>query len=237
MIEAKKNILFQKIFSIYNSHIIRKHFNSIRIKGENNLRDLKENLPTIIYANHSNWWDGLIAFYLSYKRWNKDAYIIMEEKQLNIYRFFTKLGAFSIDKSSLIKSYDAILYSINLLQNSEKTLWIFPQGEMLPYNTRPIVFYNGISKIISKIKDVNVLPLTFSYEFVKEQRPDIFINIGQSIKYDDTNIKEFTDFLKKRILELLDDVNYCILKRDFGQFSTIFRGKKSSSEIIDRSEK
>ena len=104
---------------------------------------------------------------------------------------------------------------------------------MLPYNTRPIVFYNGISKIISKIKDVNILPLTFSYEFVKEQRPEIFINIGQNIKYDNTNIKEFTEFLKKRILELLDDVNYCILKRDFIQYSIIFRGKKSSSEIID----
>ena len=237
MIEAKKNFLFEKIFSFYNSHIIKKHFNSIRIKGENNLRDLGKNLPTIIYANHSNWWDGLIAFYLSYKRWKKDAYIIMEEKQLNIYRFFIKLGAFSIDKSSLRKSYDAILYSINLLQNSEKTLWIFPQGEMLPYQTRPIKFYNGISKIVSEIKDVNIIPVTFSYEYIKEQRPEILINIGHRIKYDNTDIKEFTEFLKERMLDLLEDVNLCILKSNFEEFTIVFKGKKSSSEIIDKIKK
>lgn len=234
MIKAKKKFLFQKIFSLYNIRLLKSHFNSIRIKGENNIFNLKPHIPLIIYANHSNWWDGLIAFYLSYNRWKKDAYVIMEEKQLEKYKFFRKIGAFSIDKSSARKSYDSIIFSIDLLKNSSRTLWMFPQGEMLPNNVRPLKFYNGIFKIINEIQDINIIPFAIKYEFINEQRPEIFINIGENVSFDVMDKNIFTEKLKDILTTDLDYINYCINNGCLDEFKQIFCGRKSRNKIIDK---
>jgi hypothetical protein len=41
-----------------------------------------------------NWWTGL-RFFLSKALWNIDAYVMMDIEQMQKYRFFKRIGAFS----------------------------------------------------------------------------------------------------------------------------------------------
>ena len=132
MIEADKNIVFQKMFSVYVRHTLKKHFNKIHLSGEENFLNRNKSLPTIVFANHSNWWDALLPFWLSYNVFNVNAFAMMDHKQLSKYKFFRWIGVFSVDKESKIDSYRSFKYAANLLKSGTNVLWIYPQGIMLP---------------------------------------------------------------------------------------------------------
>jgi 1-acyl-sn-glycerol-3-phosphate acyltransferase len=70
--------------------------------------------PMVFYMNHPGWWDGYMAFLLDkiVLRERFESYIMMEEKQLRAYRFFTLCGAFSVDRrrpGEAERSFGAIL--------------------------------------------------------------------------------------------------------------------------------
>ena len=43
--------------------------------------------PVIMYANHSNWWDGFIAYLLTNRYQKKDDYLMMDIEQMKKYSF------------------------------------------------------------------------------------------------------------------------------------------------------
>ena len=65
MIPAKKNRIIGRLFAFYHKRLIRKHFYAIHLAGKENLETIESSLPVIMYANHSNWWDGFIAYFLT----------------------------------------------------------------------------------------------------------------------------------------------------------------------------
>jgi hypothetical protein len=233
LILDKKNRLFEKIFSIYNKRLLKHHFRKIYIDGEKTFNERDTSKPTILFGNHSNWWDGLVIFYLSYNRWKTDTYVMMEENQMKKYKFFSKIGAFSVDRESARNALKSISYSIDLLKNSSKILLMFPQGKMLPNDNRPIVFENGIGRIIKELKSVNVFPVCFRYEFLKEQLPEVFIKIGKRVTINNTDIKSITSDLRNILEYDLNELRDKIINNELTDFEIILKGRKSNSEIID----
>ena len=234
MIKASKNRLFESLFSYYNTRLLRKHFYKIFISGEENILSLHKRKPAILYANHSNWWDGLAVFYLSKKLWNIDAYVMMDIEQMQKYRFFKRVGAFSVNRGNAKEAMESIEYAVNLLKNRQRVLWIFPQGTMLPNDFRPIVFFNGISKIAQKLGEVNLIPVAFRYEFLMEQRPEIFISIGKAKSTGSfENIKDLTADLNDKLLKELDRLKNRVIKSEFSGFRTILQGRESVNKKVD----
>lgn len=227
MIKTRKIPLFEKIFNFYNTRLIKKFFYKIYIDNSPAFVNRNRNLPTIIFANHSNWWDGLIAFFLSKNIWNINAYIMMDIEQLAKHKFFSRLGAFSVDKSSSASAYKAIEYSLELLKDPRKVLWIFPQGKMLPNDTRPLIFYSGLSKIIEKTGNVNLFSLSFRYEYLMEQRPEIFLKVKPFELKDNWNAKELTSVLSDELTKNLNIQKSEILNSNTSGYNTILSGKKS----------
>ncbi len=233
MIEANKNIVLERMFSIYNKHILKKQFYKIHIKGNISNRDM--NLPTIMFGNHSNWWDGFLAFYLSFDLWKTDQYLMMDLKQMRKYKFFRRIGAFSVNRESARESYESVVYAANLLKNKNTMLWIYPQGEMLPNDIRPLRFQNGLSKLLELTGKVNLIPVVLNYEFMMEQRPEIFINVSESITVDDKCTKqEKTERLNKVLTDLLDRQKNNIINGNLEGYEEVLRGKVSRNKIIDR---
>ena len=235
MIRANKNKIFENLFSAYNTRLLKKHFYRIHLGGEENLSSWEKTLPTIIYANHSNWWDGLAAFYLSKVLWNIDAYVMMDIVQMKKYRFFKWIGAFSVNRNSSRESLESIEYSIKLLKNTNKVLWIFPQGIMQPNDFRPIKFFKGISKIAESAGKLNLIPVTFRYEFLMEQLPELFIRIGEPKWVNRINdSKHFTEELNADLVNELDKLKEKVVSSDIEGFSIILSGKKSRNKTVDR---
>ena len=225
MLRANKNRILGKIFSIYNRNLLKRYFNDFRIEGLSNLINENIHSPLIIYCNHSTWWDGLIAFEIS-ETSGSDSYFLMEEKHLKKYPFFRKLGAFSVVRENSREMLKSINYAAAILsESSNKTLWIFPQGEILPNDLRPIIFFNGLSRIIEKIGECSTASLSMRLEFSGNIKPDIFVKIGKidNIKAPaEFNPKVQTKLFVEKMTANLDQLKMDILNRKLTDYISIF---------------
>ena len=223
MLEAKKTAWFETIFARYNRNLIKRRFHSVQVSGLDFLREKNATIPFIIYGNHSSWWDGLVAFEI-FRQAKLDAFFMMEEKQLKKLFLFQRLGAFSIVRENRREAVKSINYSAELLKKSSRTLLIFPQGEIVSNDARPIKFYNGLSRIIEKIGEVYAVPIAMRYEFLGEFKPQIFVKIGlpELIKTDGNfNPKEKTAIFAERLTTNLDKLKSDIINKDLNGFEKI----------------
>ncbi len=225
MLEARKSVWFEKVFAVYNHNLLKRRFNSLQVSGLNFLSERDKHFPLIIYTNHSSWWDGLVAFQIS-RQAKLDAFLMMEEKQLLKLRFFRKLGAFSITREKPRDAMKSINYAAKILQlKSNRTVWIFPQGEILPNDIRPLGFYNGLSKIIEKVGNCYAVPLAMRFEFLGEFKPEIFVKIGMPEIFESNQgivTSEMTVLFKKRLTETLDALRTQILTKKIDGYQKIF---------------
>lgn len=178
----------------------------------------------IIYCNHSSWWDGLIAFQIS-REVRLESFVMMEEKQLKKLSLFRRLGAFSVVRENPRGAFKSINYASRILkENSTRTLWIFPQGEILPNDWRPLKFYGGITKIIEKVGNCYVASLSMRYEFLGEFKPKIFVKIEEpeviSVT-EDFNAKSLPERLSARLTENLDKLKSDVIHQNFSAYKSI----------------
>ena len=207
MLEANKSTVFERLFAIYNRNLLLRRFHSIRVSGLDFLLNKSSNRPLIIYCNHSSWWDGLVAFQIS-RQTRLQSFVMMEEIHLRKLFLFRLLGAFSVVREKPRQALKSVNYAAKILMNNPKnTLWIFPQGEILPNDTRPLKFYNGLAKIIEKVGNCSTVSLSMRYEFLGEFKPQIFIKILEPEDFsgsEDFETKKLTAKLEERLIENLD---------------------------------
>lgn len=224
MLEANKSGWFNELFAVYNRNLLKRRFNSLLILNSSIFETLDRNVPLIVYANHSGWFDGIVAYQIS-RHFKLDFYVMMEEKQLRDLPLFLKLGAFSVVREKPREAIASINYSVKILkENADRALWIFPQGEILPNDTRPLIFYNGISKIVEKLEKPNTLAVAIRYEFLGNFKPEIFVSLGKFEHSDSKNFsngKELTAKFSQNTEMLLDQLKSKIISRDFSGFLNI----------------
>lgn len=223
MLEANKSVWFEKIFAVYNRNLLARRFNSLRVSGLDLLKNKQPEEPLIIFANHSSWWDGLIAFQLSYFC-GLDSFIMMEEKQLKNLRLFRKLGAFSVIRENPREALKSVRYATNLLKRDvNRTLWIFPQGEIKPNDFRPLRFYNGTARIILSFNKCSVISLALRYEFLNDYKPDIFVKIMKTDIRSDENLKPkaLSAKLEADLTINLDELKSNIAKAELSDYERI----------------
>ena len=221
MLEANKSKWFEKLFSIYNRNLIKRRFNSFNTTGLEQLLNRNKDVPTIIIANHSSWWDGLVVFQIIQKT-DMEFFVMMEEKQLNDLQLFRKLGAFSVVRENPRSAIKSINYSIELLKsNPNNMLLIFPQGEILPSDVRPIKFFNGVSRIAEKIGNCEVFCISMCYEFLGEFKPDIFVKVSNTKFNDSINLKQRTNEYETHMTHNLDKLKQMIVNVETDNFVNI----------------
>ncbi len=210
MLTAIKSKSFERLFAIYNRNLFKRRFHSLRVGGFGELRKLTTLAPLVIFANHSAWWDGLVAFEIS-RRVQSDSFIMMEERHLKKLFLFRGLGAFSVVREKPREAIKSIDYAAELLRgSSNRTVWIFPQGEILPNERRPLRFYNGLAKLVEKVGAVRVLPVAMRYEFLDNFKPEIFVKIGKTEEFVEAdknfNSKKLTARFTDNLTVLLNDL-------------------------------
>lgn len=215
MLTAKKTRWFEEIFAVYNRNLIQRRFHSYQVSGLDYLINKHPNTPLLIYANHTSWWDGLLAFEIS-RAARLDSFIMMDEMNLRRFFLFRRLGAFSVP-INFRGIAESISYSAALIiDNPKRTLWIFPQGEIVPNDFRPIRFFNGAAKIVEKVGKCLTVPLAFRFEFRREFKPEVFVKIGKPNLIetnDDFNSKSLTADFSKTMTRLLDELKYEVTYR------------------------
>ncbi len=105
---------------------------------------------------------------------------------------------------------EALRYSVDVIGDLNNILYIFPQGIIKPPNFRPIEFQTGLAYIaqqaVKKYGKVNLIPLGVNYCFLRADKPEVLVEIGDIITLDNHKIdrKEYTEFLEESLERLCD---------------------------------
>lgn len=243
IIEARKQPQAEQCIAFVNRVMLRRHFHQIWTENFACLQSAHPHRPIIFFANHSNWWDGLIAFHLSYDLLKLDAYLMMMARQLRKYYFFKMIGAFSVDRESAISAYRSLQYAEKLLKtesNKQRALWIFPQGEMLPNDIRPLTFLRGLAWLVERVPQAQLIAVTFRYEFLNEQRPEVFLSFQGPITINEQERRDsraLTADLQARLTDQLDRLKDQVVYQRLAGFTPILPGSTSLNIMYERALK
>ena len=210
--------------------MLKNRFYAFRYKGEENFHSKAPDMPVIMYAPHSNWWDGIVAYAINNGICHKEMRLMVEE--LKRFTLLRHAGCFSINKKSPQASMEAINYAINELDNPNCNMYLFPQGIIKPPNFRPIEFQSGLAymvdKAVRKYGRVALIPTAVNFFFLRDNRPEIFIELGKRIEItseEKIDRKELTERLAKNLEELCDKQMYEISHAQFEEYDTLFQQK------------
>ncbi|MFC4776401.1 lysophospholipid acyltransferase family protein [Paenibacillus sp. GCM10023252] len=203
MIEASKSSWFDRVFYYYNLHyLLRRHFHYAGFQG---MLDPYPNRGILYVMNHSSWWDGLIAYHVFHSCSYGDHYVMMDEQQLRNYRFFRKMGAYSINKSSPAHMIPSLRYTVSLLQ-SGKRVWMYPQGDIHHLEHRPLEVMGGAAHVLRKAPDTVVIPVTAYYSMYQHQKPEVTLMAGSPLEgpWNSASKEDITDRLQQTLQRQLD---------------------------------
>lgn len=209
--------------------MLENRFFALRYKNDEKFLDRDENVPTIAFAPHCNWWDGVLSYNIVNRVFKKEIRLMVEE--LNRFPILRRGGAFSVNKKSPQASMKALNYSVDVIGDLKNVLYIFPQGIIKPPNFRPIEFQTGLAyiaqKAVKKYGRVNLLPIGVNYCFLRADKPEVLVEIGEPIVLKDAkmNRKEYTAFLAKTLEDLCDKQMQEISEGNLAGYKTLFQQK------------
>lgn len=152
----------------------------------------------LVYCNHTSWWDGFVIHALA-KCAGWDAYCLMEGKNLERYRFLTRIGAFSVHPGKAGSALASLRYARGLLREKRATVVLFPEGEIRPFGEAPLRLQRGI-EVLAKVAGTPCLPVAIRYAFFEHEKPDVLLEVGAS--HPPTSLSAFAEALGSSVLSL-----------------------------------
>jgi hypothetical protein len=177
MIPAKKHIAFSRWFAAHARTRIGRTFGRVLVSGLPELRASCNDGPVLLVANHTAWWDPLVALWLSALVLDADAYAMMDAKNLRKLPFFGLVGAFGVDLSHSSDGAQAIRYAARLLDRKKRIVWIYPEGkESSPF--APLELRQGAAVVERVARRAHVGAVSVRYVFSGREQPDLWIAIS-----------------------------------------------------------
>ena len=145
MISPKRNRLVHWFFHRYLLWIVGRNFHEVRLHHTSAIISDK---AVLLLANHFNWWDGFLMYYVNHKLMRKKFHVMILEDTIREVAFFKYMGAFSVNKNSrdMVASLN---YAAGLLNDPQNMVLIFPQGKLYSNFVDQVVFQKGLMKIIA----------------------------------------------------------------------------------------
>jgi chlorobactene lauroyltransferase len=207
------------------------------------VREMNTRIPVIFYANHAYWWDGFWSQLCTEEFFHQNLHIIIEYHQLKKHRFFTRLGAFSLDRSRPRSVLDTLRYAAELLtagSDRQNALWIFPQGKLEPVDKRPLLFFKGTASIVSRAFEktplIYLVSVVSRIEYLDEQKPELCLSFREPrllslAEYSDAD--DLTAYMQKMTEAHLDELSGNIRNRRLDEALTVVRGKASINKRVE----
>ncbi len=237
MLKVRRSRLYTLWFGWYSRRQFRRFFNSVSVVMQSGVREMDLRTPVIFYANHAYWWDGFWSQLCTEEFFRQRLHIIIEFQQLRKHRFFTRIGAFSLDQSRPRSLPATLNYAAELLADHnerQNALWIFPQGKIEHVDKRPLVFYKGtasiVSRLLEKVPHVYLVSVVSRIEYLEEQKPELFLSFREPLLVSKGNFhgtNNLTAYMRGMTENHLDELGEKIQNRRLGDVMTIVRGRAS----------
>lgn len=221
MIPARKTPLFNRWFAGHARSRIEQSFSVLYVRGLREVQAASAGAPLLLLANHTAWWDPLVAIHLSNHVLGLDAFAMMDAKNLERLPFFAKVGAFGVDLASASDGASVVRYAVKLLSAPGRAVWVFPQGAERPV-TEPLAFRGGAAAIARVAKTAIALPVGLRYEMAGEERPHLYVSFGPEIP-------------RSRDVEQVRLAQEAAVGTELGIIERAVRGDRSGFEAVYRS--
>ncbi len=230
LIRAAKIPALERLYAAYGRRLLRRSFARIACGGS---EWPGGDGPAIGFLNHAAWWDPILAVFLSHHVFGRDGYGIMQGAQLVAHPFFRRVGCFGItDSTSVDEVRQLAEYARELLNGgARRTLWIFPQGELLPSRT-PLAFRSGLARLARAVPDAPLVPIAVRYELGAAQWPEIVLRVGASVRARDVagGAGALTRVLAQSLTSTLTALDDDLLRGATGSYRSVLVGRRSISE-------
>ncbi len=226
---AKTNAFWLWVANTFFFNMLENRFFALRYKNEEVFFNRDENVPTICFAPHSNWWDGIVGYNMIRRVFKKEIRLMVEE--LNRFPILARGGAYPVNKKSPQASMKALQYSVDVIGDLKNVLHIFPQGIIKPPNFRPIEFQTGLAYIaqnaVKKYGKVNLIPMAVNYLFLRADRPEVIVDFGKAIVLEEAkgDRKELSSKLAKTLENLCDLQMKNVSEGKLHGYKTLFQQK------------
>ncbi|MEM8532168.1 MAG: lysophospholipid acyltransferase family protein [Chloroflexota bacterium] len=193
--------------------------------------------PLIGYLNHPSWWDGYATFFLHREIFRRRfiPYLMMDERQLRAYRFFSWIGVFSVNLRDRAKTDQSTQYIARLLrERRDRCFWIFPQGKLTPNERRPLTIYPGTSRIAIQAGGATLWPVAVRYEFRYEQHAEMFIRAGPP-HYAPAGSDEaiLTTDIAQRLTTVVDTLRDEVAAEQLDDYRVLLQGRPGINQAAD----
>ena len=177
MIKANHSYLGVLFFKYYSKIKLKNHFQDIRFVGD--IEDLGK--PILVISNHFSWWDGFIQLQLNNLLFKRKFHVMMLEEQLEKFKILNKGGAYSVQKNSR-DILNSLNYSVDLLNDNNNLLLIFPQGEIQSLYTDNFIFGTGLNYLLKNRKtDFQLIFNINLVDYFSESKPTLTIYFKELI--------------------------------------------------------
>ncbi|MBL8913827.1 MAG: lysophospholipid acyltransferase family protein [Archangium sp.] len=170
MIRDARHPVWTKAWSAYVRWKFQRAFRGLWMRGA-----LPADEPVVLYANHTNFWDGFVA-HLVVQGAAREGYVMMEERNLERFRFLRRLGAFSVRRGSPASARESLRHAAGLLERPRSTVLVFPQGKLEPY--RAALHCERGAELLARWARVRCVPMVIRYEVFEHEFPDVLVAVG-----------------------------------------------------------
>jgi len=186
MLKDRTNRLAIWALNAYVHLLMRRHFNSVQVDGFGGFDLALRNpasYPLVLYGHHRSWWDGFFAFALG-RHYGMQQRVMMEEKNLQKYRFFRRVGAFGVNLESVRSRSQSFRHALHFLRGEDqrRCFLIYPQGRLVsPLEKHWPSFQPGLESLLRLCPAVTAIPLIHEIVPVKHPLPDVWIELGKPL--------------------------------------------------------
>jgi 1-acyl-sn-glycerol-3-phosphate acyltransferase len=225
----------QWLFERYVRRQAGRHFAGVHWTGPGSAA-WDRNVPTLLVGNHTNWWDGFLAFLVT-RGLGLDFQVLMEAQHLARYRVFLRIGALPMRRGRAREAYADLTAAAGYLRPGTG-FWIFPQGERRPPGEPVTGCEKGAGHLAAgHAGPLRICPVAFRYAYVSEQLPEAFILVGapwMTRPEERTTRQDLMTSIEARLESTIGALDRLIGPEQLGAFRPLAAGRLSVNKRLDR---
>lgn len=228
--------LAQSLFERYVRRQAARHFAGVHWTVQGRPDGWDAGIPTLFVANHTNWWDGFLAFLVG-RELGLTFQVLMEARHLARYRALLRVGALPLRRERAREAYADLTAAAAYLRPGTG-LWIFPQGARRP-PAEPVERCQRGAAHLSLIHPgpLRICPVAFRYAFVGEQLPEAFVLLGHGWRPrpgEHAGRGELMAAIEERLGATVDALDVLVAGERLGAFAPLAAGRLSVNKRLDR---
>ncbi len=225
MIPARKSAWFRRWFAGHIAGRMQASFETVRVAGAQHLRDALAAGPVVLIANHTSWWDPMVALVLTERVAPCDSYAMMDASNLVRLPFLGLIGAFGVDLTNASDGAAVIRYAARLLGGPGKAVVVFPQGRERPVTERPLGFRRGSAEV-ARVAKARTVPVALRYEFMGTERPHLFVDVGEAFE-PERDVEAGRAHHERAVTEGLDRIDGALREGALERYEVVIRAPVS----------